>query len=97
MGEFSCEEPSKRQSAIAEIESATKSILESRRHGIEGDVRSRPPTRFEHEYPVADLLGRCFLRVCFWVDVLAFWTRRVRPLQFRAADHAAADPLVEDK
>lgn len=34
-------------------------------------------------YPVADLFGRCFLRVCLWVDICTAWTRRgellVRP------------------
>ena len=97
MAEFSCDEPTKRQSAIAEIEAATKSILESRRRSVDFDVGSRLPTRFEREYPVADLLGRCFLRVCFWADLIAFWTRRGRSLQVRAADHAALNPLVEDK
>lgn len=26
-------------------------------------------------YPVADLVGRCFLRLCLWVDRFAPWTR----------------------
>ena len=27
-------------------------------------------------YPAADFVGRCFLRVCMWVDRFAPWTRR---------------------
>ena len=27
-------------------------------------------------YPVADFVGRCFLRLCLWVDLFAPWTRR---------------------
>jgi len=26
-------------------------------------------------YPVADFVGRCFLRLCLWVDRFAPWTR----------------------
>ena len=32
-------------------------------------------------YPVADFVGRCFLRLCMWVDLFAPWTRK---------DHAPA-------
>lgn len=98
MGEFSGGEATKRKSAIAEIEAATKSFLESRWHGVDGEVGSFLPTGSEREYPVADLLGRCFLRVCFWADLFASWTRRGRPLQARvSADHAAAEPLISNE
>jgi len=30
------------------------------------------------EYPVADLVGRCFLRVCYWVDIVDSWRRTKR-------------------
>jgi hypothetical protein len=33
-------------------------------------------------YAVADLFGRCFLRVCYWVDVFASMTRRGEPLPY---------------
>jgi len=106
MGQFPGGEPAKRASAIAEIEAATKSFLESGWHGIDDEVEPYPPTAcerespvaptgWEREYPVADLVGRCFLRVCFWVDLFASWTRRGRPFQLRvSARHAAADPLI---
>src|SRR6266699_4894668 len=35
-------------------------------HGTAGDLG----------YPVADFVGRCFLRLCMWVDLFALWTRR---------------------
>ena len=41
-------------------------------HGTAGDLG----------YPVADFVGRCFLRLCMWVDLFAPWTRR---------DHAPAE------
>ncbi|SRR5712691_10935414 len=40
-------------------------------HGAAGDLG----------YPVADFVGRCFLRLCMWVDLFAPWTRK---------DHAPA-------
>jgi len=33
-------------------------------------------------YQVADLFGRCFLRVCYWVDVFSSFTRRGQPVQY---------------
>ena len=96
MGEFSRGEPAKRESAIAAIEAATKSFLESRWRGVADDgVRvSPPPTGCEREYPVADLLGSCFLRVCFWADLFASWARRGRLLEVgirRAVRRQTAD------
>src|SRR5215469_12290018 len=98
MGEFSGGEATKRESAIAEIEAATKSFLESRWHGVDGEVGSIVPTGSEREYPVADLLGRCFLRVCFWADLFASWTRRGRSFQVQvSADPAAGDLPIRNK
>jgi hypothetical protein len=34
-------------------------------------------------YPAADLFGRCFLRVCLWVDVFTSWTRRGELLAYQ--------------
>lgn len=93
MGEFPGGEAEKTESVVA-IEAATKSFLESRWHGNEDDeIGSASEIGCEREYPVADLLGRCFLRVCFWADLFSYWARRGRPLQV----HAAADPLIEDE
>lgn len=33
-------------------------------------------------YSVADLFGRCFLRVCYWVDIFTSMTRRGEPLPY---------------
>jgi hypothetical protein len=30
--------------------------------------------------PVAGLVGRCFLQVCLWVDLVASWSRRIQHL-----------------
>jgi len=38
-------------------------------HGAAGDLG----------YPVADFVGRCFLRLCLWVDRFAPWTRGDHP------------------
>jgi hypothetical protein len=34
-------------------------------------------------YPAADLFGRCFLRVCLWVDAFTSWTRRGELLAYQ--------------
>jgi hypothetical protein len=31
------------------------------------------------DFPVADLVGRCFLRVCFWIDVCTSWAKKYHP------------------
>jgi hypothetical protein len=40
-------------------------------------------------YPVADFVGRCFLRVCFWFDVCTSWARKHDPPRFKAASAKA--------
>ena len=67
-------------------------------------VRSSTATR-NPEYPVADLVGRCFLRVCFWVDICTSWTkkyhppefttREARPLQVAAPPALMATPAIQ--
>ena len=41
-------------------------------------------------YPVADLFGRCFLRVCLWVDVFTSWTRRGELLAHQTRQKASS-------
>lgn len=36
------------------------------------------------EYPVADLIGRFFLRICFWIDVCTSWAKKYRAPVFTA-------------
>lgn len=46
-------------------------------------------------YPAADLFGRCFLRVCLWVDVFTSWTRRGELLAYQKPNDAlAAGPVT---
>jgi hypothetical protein len=33
-------------------------------------------------YPVADFVGRCFLRACYWFDVCTSWAKRYNPPVF---------------
>lgn len=35
-------------------------------------------------YPVADLVGRCFLRLCFWIELCTSWARRYQPWALRS-------------
>ena len=41
-------------------------------------------------YPAADLFGRCFLRVCLWVDVFTSWTRRGELLAYQGRMKASS-------
>ena len=41
-------------------------------------------------YPTADLFGRCFLRVCLWVDVFTSWTRRGELLAHQTCQKASS-------
>lgn len=43
-------------------------------------------------YPVADFVGRCFLRVCFWFDVCTSWAKKHDPSRFEAAN-AKVQPI----
>ena len=40
------------------------------------------PSKNANSYAVADLFGRCFLRVCYWVDIFASMRRRGEPLPY---------------
>lgn len=48
-------------------------------------------------YSVADLFGRCFLRVCYWVDLFASVTRRGEPLPYVPFTHQPVRPLASIK
>ena len=51
----------------------------------------RPSTA---DYAVADLFGRCFLRVCYWVDVFTSMTRRGEPLPYVPFTHQPVRSLA---
>jgi hypothetical protein len=46
----------------------------------------------KNTYPVADFVGRCFLRVCFWFDVCTSWAKKHDPSKFEAAS-VKAQPM----
>jgi hypothetical protein len=48
-------------------------------------------------YAVADLFGRCFLRVCYWVDIFASMTRRGEPLPYVPFTHQQVRSLASIK
>ncbi|SRR6266496_2328291 len=47
-------------------------------------------------YQVADLFGRCFLKICYWVEVVSSLTRRGESVHYTAlrkpANHAPQHP-----
>ncbi len=49
-------------------------------HAAEAPAPALPAQPTNFNYTVADLFGRCFLRVCYWVDVFTSMTRRGEPL-----------------
>lgn len=59
---------------------------------------SLPAVRSGHvNYAVADLFGRCFLRVCYWVDVFASMARRGEPLPYVPFAHQPLRSLASTK
>jgi hypothetical protein len=72
-------------SGASQVSSTT--ITASTLGSFQVQVPAAPPalvaTRNRHpEYTVADVFGRCFLRVCFWVDVFSSMARRGEPLPY---------------
>jgi hypothetical protein len=59
------------------------------------------------DYPVADLVGRCFLRVCFWIEICTSWTKKyhqpnftgepanARPMQVKVPSALMAAPTIQ--
>jgi hypothetical protein len=77
------------------IESAIDSALPSSSNratiaalGMAPEINSDPA----NTYPVADFVGRCFLRVCFWFDVCTSWAKKHDPSRFEAAN-AKVQPI----
>ena len=93
MGDF--REEKEPELAIATIEAAAKSILQASQQETDGGVISRAATVRDLDYPVADLLGRFFLRVFFWADVFSSWTRRTRALRF-SMDEGVPQAMTAD-
>ncbi len=54
-----------------------------------------PSAELRHlNYSVADLFGRCFLRVCYWVDIFASMARRGEPLPYVPFSHEPVRSLA---
>ena len=51
------------------------------------------PSR-DADYRVADLFGRCFLRVCYWVDRFSSMTRRGEALPYVPFPHRRVNSLA---
>jgi len=46
--------------------------------------------------PVNGLVGRCFIRMCLWVDLVTSWSRRNRPLPQWSPELALSGPITPD-
>jgi hypothetical protein len=46
--------------------------------------------------PVNGLVGRCFIRMCLWVDLVTSWSRRNRPLPQWSPELALGGPITPD-
>jgi len=90
--------------------SVTASVIASANTGVTSHPTrlgtENPPLlsiRRDQDYPVADLFGRCFLRVCYWVEVFSSMTRRENPLPYEpfprrpGASLSTAKHLVENE
>lgn len=76
----------------AAVAATVKSVLTNRQtklNAVEASIPASLPTVRPSivNYAVADLFGRCFLRVCYWVDVFASMTRRGEPLPYVPLPH----------
>ena len=65
----------------------THSQLPSRQNqsgtaGLAIGVRKRTS---REQYAVADFVGRCFLRACYWFDVCTSWAKKYNPPAFTTA------------
>jgi hypothetical protein len=70
----------------AALAATVRSVITNRQTELkpaEASAAALPSAESRHvDYTVADLFGRCFLRVCYWVDVFASMTRRGEPLPY---------------
>ncbi len=70
----------------AAVAATVKSVITNRQNElnpVKASIPASPSVRpSTADYAVADLFGRCFLRVCYWVDVFASMRRRGEPLPY---------------
>ena len=74
------------QVSPAAVTATVRSVIANRQTEVNDAAASRAALRSipsaNADYSVADLFGRCFLRVCYWVDIFASMTRRGEPLPY---------------
>jgi hypothetical protein len=66
----------------ASVAASVKAIIT---HHTSSRIESNPQFSVSSrraDYRVADLFGRCFLRVCYWVEVLSSMRRRGKQLSY---------------
>jgi len=86
------------QVSPAAVTATVRSALTNRQIEVDIPAASRAALRSipsgNGDYAVADLFGRCFLRVCYWVDMFASMTRRGEPLPYVPFTHQPVRSLA---
>lgn len=86
------------QVSPAAVTPTVRSVISNRK--IEANDAAASPATLRSipsgnaDYSVADLFGRCFLRVCYWVDIFASMTRRGEPLPYVPFPHQPVRSLA---
>lgn len=81
----------------ATVAATVKSVITNRQtelNPVKASIPASSPTVLPSNYAVADLFGRCFLRVCYWVDVFASMIRRGEPLPYVPFTHQPVRTLA---
>jgi hypothetical protein len=81
----------------APLSASVKSVLtdnlqEKKAAGSSGPLRSISISN-NPNHQVADLFGRCFLRVCYWVEVFSSLTRKGGPVPYTQLPKRAVTSL----
>src|SRR5436305_2720797 len=79
------------------VESTIKSVLPACENRAPlASLRITPKSKriTSDPYPVADFVGRWFLRACYWFDVCTFWKKKYEPPVFTAVGTKAQSSTV---
>lgn len=60
----------------AAVTASVKSLIARHQLKLATETQSQVVIREKYDYSVADLFGRWFLRLCYWVDVFSSMRRR---------------------
>lgn len=83
------------QVSPAAVAATVKSVIHHHQTKSKAVEASAPTlTSAQPNYAVADLFGRCFLRVCYWMDIFASMTRRGKPLPYVPFTHQPVRSLA---